>query len=160
MNNMQEAKQGQVEQDPFIAVQHNIFNIKPTSSEINHLWVTYMAECMSVAMLKHMVSNSKDPDFHNVLQLALDTSTQNINALEEIFNSIHHQIPDGFGEKDVDINAPELFSEEFSVRYTKLMQRYILINHTLAFSDSSRSDIKDLFSRFIEKSKQVIQKNR
>lgn len=158
MENLQQVNQNLPQQDPMEAVQHNLLSIKPTSSEINYLWITYMAECMSCAMLKHMVAKSKDPDFRSVLQLALDSSSQNIIAIEDIFNSLHHPIPDGFGEKDVDANAPELFAEEFSVRYTKLMSRYILINHTSAFSDSSRADIKDLFSSAIEKSKGVIQK--
>ena len=158
MSNVEQVNQNVTEQVPFGTIQHNLSNIKPTSSEISYLWVTYIAECMSVAMLKHMVAKSKDSDFHNVLQLALDTSSQNIKAIEGVFNTIHHPIPDGFGEEDVDIDAPELFAEEFSVRYTKLMQKYILINYTIAFSDSSRHDIKNLFSEFNEKAKKVIEK--
>lgn len=154
----QQVNQNQTQQVPFEAIQHNLSNIKPTSSEFNYLWITYMAESMAIAMLKHMVSKSKDPDFRNILQLALDVSSQNLIAIEEIFNSNHHPVPDAFGEKDVDVNAPELFTEEFSVRYTKHMTRYILVNHNLAFSDSSRTDIKDLFSGAIEKAKDVIQK--
>ena len=38
MNNMQEVNQGQVEQVHIGAVQHNLLNIMPTSSEISHLW--------------------------------------------------------------------------------------------------------------------------
>lgn len=158
MNNLQDANQSQLEQFSYLTVQHNLANIKPTSSEINYLWTTYMAESMSVAMLKHMVTKSKDPDFHNILQLALDESSSNIKAIEDIFNNIQHPIPEGFGEKDVDINAPELFAEEFSIRYTKLMQKYILVNHTIAFSDCSRPDIKNLFSEFTDKAKKVIER--
>jgi hypothetical protein len=146
------------EQVSFGTIQHNLSDIKPTSSEINHLWITYMAENMSVAILKHMVAKSKDPDFHNVLQLALDISSQNIIEIEDLYNIIQHPIPDGFGENDVDINAPELFAEEFCLRYTKLMQKYILINHSIAFSDCSRFDIKNLFAGFNEKAKKVIEK--
>lgn len=150
--------QTQTQQVPFETIQHNLSNIMPTSSEINYLWITYLAESMSVTMLKHMVAKSKDPDFHDILQLALDVASQNIIAIEQIFNSIHHPVPVGFGEKDVDVNAPELFTEEFSVKYTKFMARYILVNNNLAFSDSSRTDIKDLFSGAIDKYKNVIQK--
>lgn len=158
MTNLQQANQNQAQQVPIQAIQHNLSNIKPTSSEISYLWQTYMAESMSCAMLKHMVAKSKDPDIHDVLQLALDVASQNITTIEAIFNSIHHPVPDAFGEKDVDVNAPELFSELFSIAYTKHMTRYILLNHSLAFSDSSRSDIKDFFSGAMEKEKGVIQK--
>lgn len=146
------------EQAPVGVIQHNISNIDPTSSEINYLWITYLAESMSAAMLKYMVAKSQDPDFHNALQFALDVASKHITLIEGIFNSFHHPVPDAFGEKDVDAKAPALFKEEFSVRYTKYMTRYILVNHTLAFSDSSRADIKDFFSQAIERSKNVIQK--
>ncbi|MDT3698692.1 MAG: DUF3231 family protein [Thermincola sp.] len=139
-------------------IQHNELNLRPTSSEISHLWMTYMAESMSVAMLKHMAAKAKDPDFHNVLQIALDISSQNIIALENLYTIIQCPVPDSFGENDVDINAPELFTAEFSVRYTKLMQKFILINHNISFSDCSRPDIKSLFSEFAEKAKMVIAK--
>ncbi|MCB8817555.1 DUF3231 family protein [Desulfosporosinus shakirovi] len=158
MDNLQQLNQNQPQPIPIEATHHNLANIHATSSEISHLWVTYMAECMSVTMLKHMVARSLDPAFHKVLQLALDVASQNISAMEGIFNAIHHPVPKGFGEKDVDINAPPLFAEEFSVRYTKLMTKYILANHTLAFSDSSRTDIKSLFFEAIGKSRDVIQK--
>lgn len=117
-----------------------------------------MAESMSVAMLKHMVATSKDPDFHPVLQDALNLSTRNIGLLEATFTAINHPIPDAFGEKDVDVNAPQLFDEAFSVRYTRLMNKYILINHIMAFTEASRFDLISLFSGFIDGSKQIIQK--
>jgi len=115
-----------------------------------------MAECMSIVFLKHMVAKSKDPSFHNVLQLALNTSSLRIESMENLFNTIQHPIPYGFGEKDVDINAPELFSEEFCVMYTRFTSKYILINYSFAFSDCTRSDFRQLFTGFIDGTKAVI----
>lgn len=158
MNNLQDANQGQVEQVPFGTVQHNLSNIMPMSSEISHLWNSYLAENMSVAMLKHFVAKSKDPDIHNVLQRALDISSQRVKSMEDIFNSIPHPIPEGFGEKDVDINARELFSESYSLRYSRLMSKFILLNYSLSFSDSSRTDFRNFFSECINTSKEVIEK--
>lgn len=158
MDNLQETTtQGQPERIPFGVVQHNLANIRPMSSEIGHLWSSYMAENMSVTMLKHMVAKSKDPDIHNVLQRALDISSQRVKSMEDIFNSIQHPIPAGFGEKDVDSNAPELFSEVFSLRYTRLMTKFILFNYSLAFSESSRIDFRKFFSECIDTSKEVVE---
>lgn len=158
MDNWQETSQQSHTETIPPAVTHSLENIKPTSSELNYLWITYMAESMSIAMLKHMVAKSKDPLFHGVLAFALATSSQNVIALESVFERIQHPIPGGFGERDVDISAPELFAEEFSMRYTKLMQKYIVINHSIAFSDCSRWDMKNMFSEFIDRAKQVINK--
>ena len=65
-------------------VGRELSNIQPTAAEINHLWATYMAESIAVAMEKHMVAKAKDPDFRNVLQLALDLSSKNVSVLEDI----------------------------------------------------------------------------
>lgn len=157
MNNQQQmATQGQPEQVPIGTVQHNLANIKPTSSEIYHLWSTYIANSMACAMQKHMLAKSQDPDFKNVLQSALDSSSQNIQRMDDLFKTIQHPIPEAFGEKDVDINAPALFEEVFSVKYTRLLTKSILINHSRAYGDCSRSDFVDLFGSFIDDAKRVI----
>ena len=98
MNNLQEANQGQVEQVPFGAVQHNLSGILLTSSEIGHIWSSYLAECMSVCFLKYYVAKSKDPDIHAVLQRALDVSSQRVKTMQDIYHSIHHPIPEAYGE--------------------------------------------------------------
>lgn len=138
------------------AVQHNLSNIMPTSAEISHLWSSYLAESMSVTFLKHMVAKSKDPDFHGVLQFALDISSKRLNLMEDLFISIQHPIPEAFGEKDVDIKVQELFQEGFLVRYTKLTTKFVLLNYSFAYSDCTRQDFRDLFSGFIDTAKEVI----
>ncbi|ATW23889.1 DUF3231 family protein [Candidatus Formimonas warabiya] len=140
----------------FNAVKHDLRNIMPTSSEISHLWSGYLAESMSITFLKHMVAKAKDRDFHDVLQFALATSSQRVKLMEELFHSIKHPIPNAFGEKDVDVQAQELFSEEFSVKYTRHTTKYILLNYSFAFSDCTRPDFRELFSGFIDTAKEVI----
>lgn len=159
MDNLQPAIiQGESERAHFDTIQHNLSHIKPTASEISHLWSSYLAESMSVAFLKHMVRHSKDPDFHDVLQFALDISSQRILLMEELFNSIQHPIPKGFGEDDVNIDASELYDDAFSVRYTRIGTKYILLNYGVAYSDSSRIDFRNLFSGFNNTSIDVIER--
>ncbi len=152
----QTTTEGQHETVSFGPIQHNLSNIKPTAAEIGHLWSTYLAETQAVSMLKHMVAKSKDPDYYTVLQLQLDTASKNIELMKEMFNIIQHPIPFAFGENDVDINTPQLFDEEFSVKYTRLMTKIILLNHSLSFSECTRSDFRSLFSRFVDGAKGVI----
>jgi hypothetical protein len=126
----QENNQGIAEQVPFGVVQHNLSDILPSASEVGNIWTSYMAESMSVCFLKYYVAKSKDPDIHAVLKRALDVSSQRINIMEEIFNSIRYPIPEAYGEKDVDINAKQLFSESFTIKYARLMHKFILINYS------------------------------
>ncbi|GAB6152015.1 hypothetical protein JCM17380_07650 [Desulfosporosinus burensis] len=154
----QQYNPGNTEQVPFGAVQHNLSDILPSASEIGHLWTSYLAESMAACFLKYYVAKSKDPDIHAVLQRALDVSSQRINTMENIFNSIHHPIPEAYGEKDVDVNAKQLFSESFTLQYTRLMHKFILINYSKSLSASSRSDVRSYFSECLNTAQEVHQK--
>jgi len=158
MNNMQEANQGKVEQVPFGAIQHDLSNILPIASEIGHLWISYLAECMAVCFLKNFVAKSKDPDILTVLQRALDVSIQRVKTIEGIYNSIHHPIPEAYGEKDVDVTSKHLFSEDFRIKYTRLMQKFVMTNYLNSLSVSSRSDVRSYFNECIDTSKEIHQK--
>ena len=159
MNNLeQQNNQGSTEQVPFGVIQHNLSDILPSASEVGNLWTSYLAESMSVCFLKYYVAKSKDPDIHAVLQRALDVSSQRINTMEEIFDSIHHPIPEAYGEKDVDINAKPLFSESFTINYARLMHKFILINYSKSLTASSRSDFRSYFSEALYTSQEIHQK--
>jgi len=158
MNNVQEANQGQVEQVPLGNIQHNLSDIPPSASEIGHLWTSYSVECMSVCFLKYYVAKSKDPDIHTVLQRALDVSNQRLKNMEDIYNSIQHPIPEAYGERDVDVNAKQLFSESFSIKFTRMMHKFVLTNYLSAISVSSRSDIRSYFNECMDTSKEIHQK--
>lgn len=156
--NLQDANQGQIEQVPFGTVQHNLSDILPTASEIGYLWTSYLAECMSVCFLKNHVAKSKDPDIHTVLQRALDVSSQRVITLENIFNSFNHPVPEAYGDKDIDNNAKHLYSESFRIKYTRLMNKYLMTSYLNALSVSSRSDIRSYFNECMDTSKEIHQK--
>ena len=160
MNNLQEAKanQAHVEQVPFGTVQHNLSDILPMSSEIGHLWSSYLAESMAVAMLKYYVAQSKDPDIRPILQRSLDVSSQRVKSMKDIFNSIQHPIPEGFGENDVDSNAKQLFEETYTLKLTRMMNKYVLLDYGIALCRSSRSDFRSYFSEGLDTSREIHQK--
>ena len=134
MGNVQEANQGQVEQVSFGTVQHNLTGILPMATEVGHLWSSYLAECMSVCFLKYYVAKSKDPDIGPILLQALDVSSQRINTMEGIYNSINHPIPEAYDENDTDVNAKQLFSDSFTLN----IRRNLLAScHLLSFREGS-----------------------
>ncbi len=158
MDNLQQVNQSQPEQVLIGAVQHNLTDIMPTASEIGHLWSSYMAESMSVCFLKYFVAKSKDPDIRTVLQRALDVSSQRVKTIEDIFNSINHPIPKAYGEKDVTIDAKQLFSESFTLLYTRLMHKFVLLNYCNAVTVSTRSDFRNYFTECIGTSQEIHKK--
>lgn len=158
MDNLSQQNQNLTEQSPIGTMHHNSFDIMPTASEIGNLWESYFAESMAVTFLKQYVAKSGKPELQPVLQYALDVATQRVQALEDLLNSMNHPIPQVFGEKDVDINIPPLFSETFRVLYTRLMHRYQLISYTKAFTTSYRQDLRNFFANCIRTSAEIFQK--
>lgn len=138
--------------------QHNLAYIMPTASEIGYLWSSYLAETIAVCFLKYFLAKSKDPDIKPVFQYALDVSSQRVKAIQNIYNSLDHPIPEAFGEKDVDVNARELFSETYLLHYTRLTNKFILVNYSKAFSMSSRKDIQNFFDECINTVREVYRK--
>jgi hypothetical protein len=157
LNNIQ-FNQANPNQAPVAAIQHNLSSIRPTAPEIGYLWSSYLAESMSVCMLKYIVAKAKDPDYKPIFQQALDVSSQRLNSMETIFNSLSHPIPVAFGEKDVNTNAKELYSESFLLTYTKLTNEYILQHYCQAYSLATRTDIRDCFSKCIDTARDIHQK--
>lgn len=157
MDNTQQANQP--EQMSNETVQHNPANIPPSASEIGYLWSNYLAETMSVCMLKYIVAKSKDPDFKPIFQRALEVSSQRVNSIRDILNLFQHPIPEAFGDKDVEINAKELFSESYLLTYTRLTNRLILLNYSQAYGVSYRPEIRIFFNECIDTCQEIIQKS-
>lgn len=158
MDNFEQVAQVNPSQVPIDAVQHNLSNIMPTAPEIGYLWSSYLAESMAVCMLKYFNAKSKDPDYKPIFQQALEVSSNRLTSMENIFNTLSHPIPEAFGEKDVDINARQLYSESFQLVYTKLQTRYVLQNYTQAYTLATRTDIRDFFSECISTARDIHQK--
>lgn len=153
-NNIQQTNEGITEQVPFSigSVHHNLANLTPTASEIAHLWTSYEAETMAICFLKKWVNESKDPEIHSLLQQVLDISTQRVQEMKNLFISINYLTPTGFGEKDVNINSPILFSESFTCLYVRMMQEMIMQSYSIALESAYRSDFRNLYSACVKAS--------
>lgn len=147
----------QYQEVPFGSMQHNVAHIPATAAEINHLWLTYMAESMAETFVKYTLAKAEDPDYRNVLAASLDVSNKHLKSMEEVFRSINHPIPVAFGDEDVNVKAKRLYDETSTVRYVKMMNKFIIQNHALALGECSRSDIRQLFSGFIDDSRNIMQ---
>lgn len=159
MGNLQQSNHAEQDNEfPFGTIQHNVKNIPVTAAEINHLWLTYMAESMSETFQKFTFAKAEDPDYRNILSASLEVSSNHLQQIRNIFHSINHPIPLAFGDQDVNINAKRLYDETCTVRYVKMMNKFIIQNHALAIGECSRSDIRQLFSGFIDDSRKIMQK--
>ena len=85
----------------------DITKIPLISSEIAGLWNSYVSDTMIVCVLKYYLSQVEET--RTILQQTYDLSNQNIQELTNIFNKEKLTIPEGFTDKDINIEAPRTF---------------------------------------------------
>jgi hypothetical protein len=78
-----------------------------------------MGNSMAKCILSYYLQHVEDPDIKTLLENALRLSEDFIKETSEIFTKENFPIPKGFGEEDVNLNAPRLFQDEYYPHYLK-----------------------------------------
>jgi len=119
------------------------------SSEITGLWDSYLGDTMIVTVLKYFLNRVEDSEIRAILQQNLDISNYHIQQLTNMFNKEKLMLPEGFNDKDVNINVPRLFTDSFYLHYLTYMSRVGMNNYTLILNQIARPDIRAYFSKRI-----------
>lgn len=123
--------------------------INLTSSEIASLWGWYMNESMSKIVLSFMLKHVEDIEIRPVIQSALDISTNHIKKLNSIFKNEDYAVPNGFSDKDVNKEAPWLFTDTFCLNYVNHMSRIGMLTYSGFLSMSYKKNLRDNFIQAI-----------
>ncbi|MEH7385565.1 DUF3231 family protein [Bacillus sp. JJ1521] len=129
-----------------------------TAAEVSALWMQYLGDSMSICMHKYFLSIVKNKDIKLILEEALKLSESHILKITGFFKRANFQIPTGFTEHDVNINAPRLFSDQFLLFYSYIMTIHGLTAYSLAITNTERQDIQNYFFECTETSKELFQK--
>jgi hypothetical protein len=121
-------------------------NIKLTSAEIANLWTAYSTDGMSKCMLQYFLSKVEDPEVRPVIQYALELTSTHLQYITRIFEEEQFPVPHAFSEKDVNIEAPRLFSDNFFLLYIFNMAKAGLLFYSIALPTTARSDVRTFFS--------------
>jgi hypothetical protein len=121
-------------------------NINLSSAEIASLWTGYMNDSMVKCVLGFMLKHIKDQEIKPVVQYAYDISSSRLEQLIPVLNKEEFAIPNGFTEeKDVNKDAPYLYSDLFCLTYVNHMAKVGMLAYSGFVSMSSRKDIRDYF---------------
>lgn len=126
---------------------NNHDHIKLTAAELSYLWSTYLADSMSVCVLKYFLENIEDEDIKTLTTHALDLSQQHLEFIRGIFLDEEIQLPQGFTEQDVNLKAKRLFSDVFYLKYINQMARGGLATYGRVLQHIFRHDIRSFFSK-------------
>jgi Protein of unknown function (DUF3231) len=120
--------------------------IKLTSAEIATLWSAYMNDTMAHCILEYFSVHAKDSEIRPLVEYARTLTKTHIEKMTHIFNDEGLVIPIGFNiEKDVNLNAPRLYTDEFMLSFLDLMSKTGLIAYGGFISMSSRKDVRTYF---------------
>lgn len=116
-----------------------------SAPEIANIWTQYLRDTMSICTAKFALTHMKDQDIRGIYEQALGISERHINEIKEKFNQANIPIPIGFTDKDVNFDAPPLFSDFFWLEYLHDMTTHGLSGYSIAYSTSVRSDIRKFY---------------
>ncbi|MFV8829592.1 DUF3231 family protein [Alkalihalobacterium sp. APHAB7] len=130
-------------------------NIKFTSSEMASLWSAYINHTHSICMIEYFIAKAEDSEVLNVLKNTYQNIEQSKETCKQLLHSEQIPIPTAFSSQDVDVNAPRLFSDSFSLIYIKNLSRAMVASCGLMFTMSTRKDVRDHFEDCLSKATSV-----
>lgn len=118
-----------------------------TASEIAETWGAYMNASLSVRVLSYFLKKTEDEKILGIIQDAYDMSVNHLKILEQFLLQDGHEIPIGFTEEDVNVDAPKLYTDNYMLQ--NVMQFGILgmIAASAGIGMASREDIYSHFSK-------------
>ncbi|RAV00236.1 DUF3231 family protein [Paenibacillus sp. YN15] len=128
-----------------------------SAAEISSLWLQYNGDSMAVCVYKYFLATVEDKKIKPVLEYALESSEHHLSKISGFLNEAHFQLPQGFAESDVNLEAPRLFSDPFLLYYTFIMTIHGLTAYSLALSCCEREELQDYFLECIISAKKLFQ---
>lgn len=121
-------------------------NIRLDSAELSGLWANFLADSMAIQILTYFQKNCEDQEIKNLLIEAITLSETHLSYIADLFRDEGIALPIAFAEKDVNPDAPRLFSDEFYLYYLENMVTMGLTTYSDFLAGSSRGDICDYVS--------------
>ena len=117
-----------------------------TSSELASLWRSNAYYDMLSCIYKHFLNTLDDPDLRPPLEDAVSFLETRVNRTSEILRMEGQPIPKGFGDEDIDLGAPRLFTDLYYYYYTLNMIRIGLLLSGMNLSHSVREDVRNFYT--------------
>ncbi|MCM3690355.1 DUF3231 family protein [Neobacillus niacini] len=129
-----------------------------TAAEVSALWLQYLGDSMAICVYKYFLNIVENDEIKPILEFALQLAESHITRITEFLDKANFQIPIGFTENDVNVNAPRLFSDQFLLFYSYIMTIHGITAYGLAVTNTERQDIQDHFFDCTVSSKELFQK--
>lgn len=129
-----------------------------TAAEVSALWLQYLGDSMAICVYKYFLNSVEDKEIKAILEFALESAESHVTKISEFLKSANFQVPIGFTENDVNVNAPRLFSDQFLLFYSYIMTIHGLTAYSLAITNLERQDLQNYFFECMSSTKELFQK--
>lgn len=113
--------------------------------DVSNLWTPYLNNTMARCVNSYALKTIMDSDIYSIFEKAQQLSNHLLQMITEIFQKEQFPIPHGFTEKDVHLDAPRLFSDEFWLFYLHGMTTHGLTAYSLGMTISHRLDVRRFY---------------
>ncbi|MFD2629596.1 DUF3231 family protein [Oceanobacillus kapialis] len=125
--------------------------IKATASEVANLWTSYMNASSSNGMLSYFKENVEDEDIRELLNIAYDLSAFALKTTSQLLTESASPVPKGFSEQDVNITAPRLYTDTYTLFYAINLHNLVMTHCANGISQSSHEDIYNFYTELLRK---------
>lgn len=133
-------------------------NIELSCTEIGGLWGVFLQESMSSCFLIYFLHHLQDKEIIPLANEALKISQVRLEKIKNIFLAENFPIPTAFSEGDLNLAAPPLFNDVFTLSFIYMMNRLGMINFSYTASNNVRLDVLDFFTECIHTSTEMFGK--
>jgi len=123
-----------------------------TTTEIAQLWSSFMQYTMLRCQWKYFLATTKSPVIRDIESETLDRIEKRIRIITEFLERDNFQVPVGFSDIDINIDAPPLFSETFLLHFLRTELKTSLNFNSLNIGMATRPDIRDFYAACVESS--------
>ena len=134
-------------------------NVPLTSGEISALWTGYMNDSMSRCVLLHGLAHAEDAQIRSVLEYALKLAEEHLAFKRELFAQERFPTPKAFGDEDMDVTAPRLFSDKFMLFYLRQLGVAGLAAYGVSCGCSPREDVRAFYSHNIRTTLELLNRS-
>ncbi len=112
-----------------------------------------------ICHLQYEINKAEDMEIKALIQYALDISKSHIEIITKILNNEDYPIPHGFKlDEDVDVTAPRLFTDTYSLYSTNNLGKLGLNAYSVALPLAVREDIYTFFSECLREADDILKK--
>lgn len=127
-----------------------------TAAEMGKLWASYIGNSMGTRTIRYFLKHIDDSEIKKILEFALDLSQSFTQSISEIFNQNSFPVPVGFTEKDVNLNAPRLYHDEFYLHYLQYLGKAGMSIYSVAIPLVTKKEVSDFFANCLSETTKLM----